>query len=86
MSLNTHARLADTTTTKLAPLAITVANQLINDYGCVTAAERTLAETVANAYVRTLRYAEALNDVYTLSLIHICTRRKIVGELFFTSR
>jgi hypothetical protein len=65
MSLNTHARLADTTTTKLAPLAITVAKQLIDEYGCETAAERTLAETVASAYVRTLRYAEALNDVYS---------------------
>ena len=65
MSLNTHARLADTTTAKLAPLAITVANQLIDEYGCVSAAERTLAETVANAYIRTLRYAEALNEVYS---------------------
>jgi hypothetical protein len=65
MSLNTHARLADTTTAKLAPLAITVAKQLIDEYRCITAAERTLAETVANAYIRTLRYAEALNDVYS---------------------
>jgi hypothetical protein len=64
MSLDNHARLADTTNDKLAPLAITVAQQLISDYGCTTAAEKTLAEVVANAYIRILRYSEALNTVY----------------------
>jgi len=64
LSLDSHARLADTTTDKLAPLAITVAQQLISEYHCETAAEKTLAETVANAYIRVLRYSEALNDVY----------------------
>lgn len=64
VSLDSHARLADTTTDKLAPLAIVVAQQLISEYHCETAAEKTLAETVANAYIRVLRYSEALNDVY----------------------
>jgi hypothetical protein len=64
LSLDSHARLADTTTDKLAPLAITVAQKLISEYRCETAAEKTLAEIVANAYVRVLRYSEALNDVY----------------------
>lgn len=65
VSLDSHARLADTTTDKLAPLAISVAQQLISEYQCETAAEKTLAETVANAYIRVLRYSEALNNVYS---------------------
>lgn len=65
VSLDSHARLADTTTDKLAPLAISVAQQLISEYHCQTAAEKTLAETVANAYIRVLRFSEALNDVYS---------------------
>ncbi len=65
VSLDSHARLADTTTDKLAPLAIAVAEQLIDEYHCVTAAEKTLAEMVANAYIRVLRYSEALNDIYS---------------------
>jgi len=64
VSLDSHARLADTTTDKLAPLAIAVAQQLVSEYHCETAAEKTLAETVSNAYIRVLRYSEALNDVY----------------------
>ena len=64
VSLDSHARLADTTTDKLAPLAIVVAQQLISEYHCETAAEKTLAETVTNAYIRVIRYSEALNDVY----------------------
>lgn len=65
MSLDSHVRLADTTTEKLAPLAIAVAKQLIDEYDCQNTAEKTLAETVANAYIRILRYSEALNSVYS---------------------
>lgn len=66
-SLETHARVGDVGGTKLGPLAIELTRQLITEFDCKTAAEKTIAEVAAAAYTRILRYSTALNNAYEVN-------------------
>lgn len=66
-SLDNHFRLGASTTQELRPLVIDMCNQLIVEYDCKTVSEKTLAEIIAGAYVRILRYSTSLNNSYAIN-------------------
>lgn len=64
ISLDNHYCLGETTTKALRPLAIELCKQIIKEYECKTASEKTLAELAAAAYIKVIRYSTTLKNAY----------------------
>ena len=64
LELETHVALMETFKPKYRGLAKELSSQLIRDYNCQTSAEKALAETIANAYIRILDNSRRLNNEF----------------------
>lgn len=61
VGLDTHYPIAETVTNNRT-LIIEFANQLVSEYGCTTASEKSLVHVVAGAYGRVLEYSKLFNN------------------------
>ena len=62
LELETHVALMEAFEPRYRGLAKELSSQLIKDYNCQTSAEKALAETIANAYIRVLDNSRRLNN------------------------
>jgi len=62
LELETHVALMETFEPRYRGLAKELSSQLIKDYNCLTSAEKALAETIANAFIRVVDNSRRLNN------------------------
>lgn len=69
-NLENHVLLVDTTTSEEhRTFAIEMATEIIKEYDCKTAVEKTLAHTITSAYIRAMEYSKLLSRVSNMEFI-----------------